>query len=250
MDSFEQLLAETVQELGERVGGSLDDERREYDATYPDSGNMLLGPVPAISDRAVDMIIAFEVTSEAVYEKCYRHPVWPQGNSGVTIAIGYDAGYVTAADFESNWTALLDADAVAKMQQVCGLTGPKAQQALPGVSDVDVSFDAAHTVFRDITLPRTTAKTVAALPGSSDLSPDCLGALVSLVYNRGASFSLDGDRYQEMRAIKADIANNNLQDVPAQLRSMKRLWAGNPSMAGLVRRRELEAVLFESGLAP
>ncbi|MFM0198315.1 hypothetical protein PQR53_00375 [Paraburkholderia fungorum] len=248
MDSFERLLGETVEELGERAGGSLDDERRDFDAAHPDTGNMLLGPLPPISDRAVDLIIAFEVTSEAVYEKRYRHPVWPGGNSGATIAIGFDAGYVTAAEFESNWQALLDAGAIAKMKGVCGLTGTKAQQALPSVSDVDVSFAAAHTVFRDVTLPRTTAKVAAALPGSSELSPDCLGALVSLVYNRGASFSLDGDRYQEMRAIKLDVANNNLADVPVQLRSMKRLWADQPNMAGLVRRRELEAVLFESGL--
>jgi GH24 family phage-related lysozyme (muramidase) len=194
------------------------------------------------------LIIAFEVTSEAVYEQRYRHPCWPQGNSGVTFAIGYDAGYVTAADFESNWKALLDSGAIAKMKAVCGLTGTKAQQALPGGRDVDVSFESARTVFRDITLPRTSAKTAAALPRSSDLSPDCFGALVSLVYNRGASFSLDDDRYREIRAIKLDIADNNFSDVPVQLRNMKRLWADKPNMAGLVHRRELDALLFEQGL--
>jgi GH24 family phage-related lysozyme (muramidase) len=29
---------------------------------------------------------------------------------------------------------------------------------------------------------------------------------------------------------------------------MKRLWENDPKMAGLVRRRELEALLFEQGL--
>jgi hypothetical protein len=36
--------------------------------------------------------------------------------------------------------------------------------------------------------------------------------------------------------------------IPAALRAMKRLWQGVPGMAGLVARREREAVLFEVGL--
>jgi GH24 family phage-related lysozyme (muramidase) len=52
-----------------------------------------------------------------------------------------------------------------------------------------------------------------------------------------------------MRAIAADVASGNLADIPQQFRSMKRLWENQPNMAGLVRRRELEALLFEEGLS-
>lgn len=62
------------------------------------------------------------------------------------------------------------------------------------------------------------------------------------------SFGAQGDRYTEMRAIAADVANGNLADIPTQIRSMKRLWANQPNLQGLVRRRELEALLFEEGL--
>jgi hypothetical protein len=74
------------------------------------------------------------------------------------------------------------------------------------------------------------------------------GALVSLVYNRGPAFNNTDARHTEMRAIRDDVASAQLDDVPHQLRLMKRLWANDSNMAGLVARRESEAVLFEEGL--
>lgn len=56
-----------------------------------------------ISDRAFNMIVAFEVTSQAVYQAQYRHPTWPGGASGVTIGIGYDVGYVSESVLKQDW---------------------------------------------------------------------------------------------------------------------------------------------------
>jgi GH24 family phage-related lysozyme (muramidase) len=81
---------------------------------------------------------------------------------------------------------------------------------------------------------------------TSLLSPDCLGALVSLTYNRGPSFGNPGDRYIEMRNIKKLVETKRFADIPAEFRKMKRLW---PGTSGLQIRREREAVLFEHGLA-
>jgi GH24 family phage-related lysozyme (muramidase) len=81
------------------------------------------------------------------------------------------------------------------------------------------------------------------------LSADSLGALVSLVYNRGASFFDTGNRYREMYAIRQRMEAKEFAKIPAEFRAMKRLWSGKRNMAGLVRRRELEAVLFEAGVA-
>ena len=75
---------------------------------------------------------------------------------------------------------------------------------------------------------------------------DSFGALVSLAYNRGASFSAPGDRYREMRAIHDHMASGRFDKVPDEFRSMKRLW---PNMAGLRNRRDHEADLFAKGLA-
>jgi len=75
----------------------------------------------------------------------------------------------------------------------------------------------------------------------------CLGALVSLVYNRGTSTDpagLPGAR-KEMRDIRDAVAAGRFTDIPAALRAMKRLW---PEGNGLRDRREREAKLFEEGL--
>jgi GH24 family phage-related lysozyme (muramidase) len=249
MENFDQLLLETINTPGLLGVPDIDDERKQFEADHPQAPQRLLGPVPTISDRAIQLIITFEITSEALYEKLYRRPTWPAGKSGVTIGIGYDLGYVQSAQVGRDWTASLGAPAVRTLSLVCGLTGEAAHQALQKVTAVDVPFAAASAVFEQTSVPRTTAETAGALPGSDALSPECLGALVSLVYNRGPSFSADGDRYTEMRAIKADVMQKNFTDIPAQLRSMKRLWEGDPNAVGLLRRRELEALLFEQGLS-
>jgi GH24 family phage-related lysozyme (muramidase) len=76
----------------------------------------------------------------------------------------------------------------------------------------------------------------------------CFGVLVSLVYNRGAGMNDSGDNpgnRAEMRAIREAVATDRFGDIPAQLRSMERLW---PVGNGLRDRREREAKLFEVGL--
>ncbi|MEM5317138.1 hypothetical protein [Paraburkholderia sp. JHI869] len=250
MSSFDQLLLQTIQTPGLlSPDTSLDEERKEFESEHPEPPLLVLDIAP-ISDRAINMIIAFEVTSEAVYIRLYQHPTWPKGNSGVTIGIGYDIGYTSAAQLANDWSASLGAAAVTTLTPACGKTGQAASQILPQTKIVTVPFPAADAVFRQTDVPRYTSRTLGALPAAAaNLNPDCLGALVSLVFNRGASFNAAGDRYTEMRAISSDIQNQNLADIPAQIRSMKRLWAGDPNMAGLVQRRELEAVLFEEGLA-
>jgi GH24 family phage-related lysozyme (muramidase) len=72
--------------------------------------------------------------------------------------------------------------------------------------------------------------------------------MVSLVYNRGASFRRSEDRYREMRAIHQHMVHERFDQVPSAIRGMQRLWENLPNMRGLVDRRELEARLFERGL--
>jgi hypothetical protein len=128
------------------------------------------------------------------------------------------------------------------------VTGSPARALTSELQDVDVPWAAANAVFRSHTIPHTIAQTIEALPRVAQLPPDCLGALVTLVYNRGAAFNMTDARHAEMRAIRDDVASGQLDDVPRQLRLMKRLWANDSNMAGLVARRESEAVLFEDAL--
>lgn len=111
---------------------------------------------------------------------------------------------------------------------------------------VDVPWASAIDVHREKVLPRWVGLVERSLPNTGAIGPDCLGALVSLTYNRGASFGKAGARYREMRNIKAHMAAKAFGDIPDEFRSMKRLW---PDMTGLQKRREREARLFERGLA-
>lgn len=201
-----------------------------------------------ISKAALDLIVEEEVTSRQTYETKYRRPEWPGGQSGITVGIGYDvgAGVSTRDQLQRDWAGQIPQPMIDALAECIGVTGDAARTLLPGVrSRVDVPWDKAMTVFEKVTLPRYYDLTARALPNFEKLPLDCKGVLVSLVYNRGASFSKDGDRYREMRAIKAHMASGELELIPGELRSMKRLW---PGVGGLLRRRDREAALFAAGL--
>ena len=202
-----------------------------------------------ISERAIKLIVSFEVTNEQAYGKKYQGVTWPKGASGVTIGIGYDVGYVTTAWLHEDWDGLMEAGQAALLEKACSITGERADALLGQLKSINIPWTPAYQQFRERTVPLYVAETISALPNCDKLSDDSLGALVSLVYNRGASFQNTGSRYQEMRAIRQSMAQGRFKDIPDELRTMKRIWAGNPSMKGLLVRRDLEAKLFEAGLA-
>lgn len=91
--------------------------------------------------------------------------------------------------------------------------------------------------------------TTDAFPGVTKLHPHCQGALLSLVINRGPGM-VDKPNQKtrvHMREIRNDIAPNNIENVPIQLRTMKSLWTDTIQI-GLATRRENEAILFENGM--
>jgi len=187
------------------------------------------------------------VTSRAFYEAHYRRPEVPGGQSGITIGIGYDCGQATASVIRRDWFGILPDNMVALLCGVAGLKADKARTALPKLrSEVDVPWGAALDVFSQTSVPKY-LRLCQPLPHFEELPPDCKGVLLSLVYNRGASFSSSGPRYAEMRAIKQDMTGRRFADIPSRLRSMKRLWQ-TPSVRGVALRREQEARLFEKGL--
>lgn len=203
-----------------------------------------------ISPEARDLIVAEEVSSEATYKARYQRPEWPGGGSGVTIGIGYDvgAGVKNVAQLRADWGGRIPDVMIAALESCIGVTGERAHAMLAEARQrVSVPWSAAIEVFDTVDVPRWYAICARALPNFESLSLDCKGVLVSLTYNRGASFGKDGDRYSEMRAIKAHMIAKTFARIPVELRSMKRLWPSQ-SMRGLVFRREHEAQLFERGL--
>lgn len=201
-----------------------------------------------ISPRASDLIVACEVTSERVYTARYESPVWPGGASGVTVGIGYDTGYVTSDDLAGDWKGYLDSDSIRALSVACGETGTRAKTIIKQLPPVTVSWEIAQRQYSEEVRPRYVGLTQSVLVNTASLSADSLGALVSLVYNRGASFRLADERYKEMRNIREHMASKNFDRIPSEIRAMTRLWKDQANLRGLVLRREAEANLFELGL--
>lgn len=199
-----------------------------------------------ISPEADQLIINEETGGQAYYEKTERHPTWPGGMSGVTIGNGYDLGYSTKANIAADWGPFLTANAIAALQSVSGIHGSPASSHAHELHWIDVPWDAAMAVFHERDLPKWVDIVRRVLPNCGKLNGDCLGAIVSLAFNRGPSFDQSGARYTEMRNIKQHMGMMQFDKIPADFRSMKRLW---PVGGDLWRRREHEAVLFEKGLA-
>jgi GH24 family phage-related lysozyme (muramidase) len=176
---------------------------------------------------------------------------WPGAKSGITIGIGYDLGYATVDQFESDWGAYLAAKPRERLKGVVGFSGVKAKNRAPALADIRIRRADAEEVFTERTLPRYEFLAAQAFPGYDALPPEAQGALVSLVYNRGASMvdKPGEDRRKEMRAIRDAVAAHDLQEIANQLRSMKRLWIGQ-GVDGLLARREAEAQLVESAIRP
>lgn len=71
----------------------------------------------SISQAARDLILEMEGFSSK--------PEWPGGQSGVTIGFGYDLGYVTVDEFESDWGERIRPDAGERLKAVVGLRAMK-----------------------------------------------------------------------------------------------------------------------------
>jgi len=236
------------------VNSSLAAETRELAPREMDARATALAQ--KISQAAFDLIVQHETGGRKYYEKVYGgHPVWPGGASGVTVGFGYDLGYVSAAEFRANWITLgqsvldrfINAHAIGATGSRLGAAEMKTM--CRGLRDIVIAWETSETVFRAATLPKFALLTNRHLPNCEDLNGDCFGALVSLTFNRGASYDLAGDRYAEMRAIKKAMQDKTFAEIPGLIRDMTRIWAGTTIETEMRRRREDEAKLFEKGLA-
>jgi hypothetical protein len=197
------------------------------------------------SRAGLDLLVAFEIGSRRRYESRYQRPIWPGGQSGVTIGIGYDLGMTPKAEIRADWEPLLaEADVVALLA-VQGVTGPAAKKLAQGISQVVIPLELAERVFHTRTAPLYAERTRSVFAGVQKLPPDAQAMLLSLVYNRGASVS--GPRRREMARIQALLraAAPDLGEIAAQFESMKRLWPGE-ELAGLRTRRQREADMIRA----
>lgn len=197
-----------------------------------------------VSRAGLDLLIEHEISSKAYYNRRLKSPVWPGGNSGVTMGIGYDLGYHTAAQVKKDWGAVVSESELKKLQKVVGLRGLSAKRVLSRLSGIKISFSEASRVFSESTLPAYAKKTRKAYPGVEKLHPDAQAALLSLVYNRGTSMSRKSSR-KEMRDIRQRVVAKDYSGIAQLISGMKRLWL-DKGLPGLLKRRDDEAGLVEA----
>ena len=193
-----------------------------------------------VSRKGIRQLVEFEISSEAFYRKFLQTPTWPGGASGVTIGIGFDLGYCTAAEFTKAWADKLGDSSLQRLLQVTRLKGEPARSALASVKDIKVPLAVAEEVFNLITLPKYAQDTASIYPGINLLFADAQAALLSLVYNRGTRLS--GSHRAEMKAIQPLVSAQDYEGIAAQIQKMKRLWIGK-GLDGLLKRRDAEAQL-------
>ena len=204
-----------------------------------------IGASMIISFKSLDLIVNAEVTSKEVYTQKYQSPIWPGGDSGVTVGIGFDCGYCSKQELADAWGATLSPAQLSLLQSTCGKKGVGCKDLIPGLKSIKIGYDTAVKIFYQHTLPACARDVKRTYPGIEKLPPDTQGAILSLIYNRGPLIN-DTDRRKEMKALKTIIAAGDLNDIAAQLRSMKRLWDPK-KQKGLITRRENEALLAENG---
>lgn len=203
-----------------------------------------VAPENTLSDAALKVIIDAEG-----FDQPYSHP---GGDSGITLGVGDDLGYQSVAQFTLNWKNRLSASDFSLLASAIGAKGSRAAAMAHLFRGIKIKFEDGLAVFKEHDVPMYIKLTNQTFPGASKLCANARGALVSLVFNRGAS--LVGPRRNEMAKIKSilDKAPNpadaaTYKAVAEQFRAMKTLWKGQ-GLDGLITRRENEAKLVESCL--
>ena len=205
-----------------------------------------------LSKKSLDLILEFEVGGgESYYNKFLKNPAWPEGQSGVTIGVGYDLGYVNKTEFSEDWKDL-PKDIFDRLYKVVGIKGYNAKNLIRGLKDITIPWDLALKVFNNKTVTKFYNLTRQTFPNFDNLPEDAKGGLVSLVFNRGAA--LEGDRRREMKLIRdgmklvSNYDQKALTFIANQIRNMKRIWIGGSIEKGMSRRRDAEAKLIEESL--
>ena len=205
-----------------------------------------------LSKKSLDLILEFEVGGgENYYNKYLKNPTWPEGQSGVTIGVGYDLGYVNKSEFSEDWKDL-PKEIFDRLYKVVGIKGYNAKNLIRGLKDITIPWDIALKVFNNKTVTKFWNLTKQTFPNFDNLPEDAKGGLVSLVFNRGNA--LEGDRRREMKLIRdgmklvSNYDQKALSFIANQIRNMKRIWIGGSIEKGMSRRRDAEAKLIEESL--
>jgi GH24 family phage-related lysozyme (muramidase) len=188
-------------------------------------------------------VIVFESGGKNYYNRFLKTPTWPGGASGVTIGIGVDLGYIGIREFDLHFSKYFTKTNVNRLKTTIGIKGVNARPLIQQVKNIELSWENASEAFKDWTLPKFWNLTNTLWKGTDKLKEPAQVALVSIVFNRGASTV--GPSRVEMRNIRELVLKKDYVGIANEIRSMKRLWVGK-NLDGLLKRRDAEANIVES----
>jgi hypothetical protein len=207
------------------------------------------------SEAGHALIVQWETGGRQYYEKHYKSgAVWPGYSSGITIGFGYDLGYNTLEHFRTTWGRYLSPTDMTRLAEFIGFstTGEdraekvaRAKRYVRQVEDIRIPWGIAETVYHETTAPQFMRKLLKALPNLRNLDGSCIGALLSLAFNRGENFQGGGSKRRHMRQIYALMLDEDFEAIPQRFLDMREVWGMGSSLS---KRREQEAELFDKGL--
>jgi GH24 family phage-related lysozyme (muramidase) len=214
------------------VGGKIRTSTIEREPTFM--------PTHGVPSGVLDKLVPLLTT----YEGIDQPSIWPGGDSGITIGLGYDLSQVTLEQFRRDWS-LLEGRTLASLSRAVGIRGGEAALMAQQYKNIHIQRDDAVRVFSRAQALQDYAQAEQTFPGIQRLPPPAQAALVSLVYNQG--MRLGGEKRREVALIHDAVLTKNLREVAKQFRSLSRSAAA-AHMRGLAKRRESEAELVESAL--
>jgi hypothetical protein len=197
-----------------------------------------------ISPESRELILYYETGGQGYYQSKLQRPTVPPGASGITIGIGYDLGYNTAAQIRADWKNVIPAAHIDRLAGVAGRKGSSARAVLSRVRDIVIPWEAAVSVYENKTVPRFAALTVKAYPGVLSTHPHIQGVMLSTSFNRGTSFR-PYDRRKELIWTRDDLKASKVAKLPGYQLSMRRLW---PDIRGLQKRYAAHSGLMQKAL--
>ncbi len=258
---LDQLRADARRELRSIAADSLKrivKAKTELGPAHPTRAVTVVAEPPASPDKrisqvAIDFILLHEVGGEEGYRRRHSRVQRPLNNSGVTIGIGYDLKFVKERQLRAVWRELPRSH-LDRLARLASKSGMEAEAQFASVQDIEIPFIIARKVYEEHTLADAGRRMERIYPQAVILPPDCYGALLSIVLNRGNDLTErtnnQSDSRDEMRAIAKLLELGEFAAIPDQIRSMKWLWwmSERNDVKGLPERREAEAQLFEIGL--
>jgi hypothetical protein len=197
-----------------------------------------------VSKKLFEYILDIERYSEYPY-------ALSDNSSGITIAYGYDLGQQTSTTVDTELAGLYAPGEIEILKTSLGKKGAEARAHLATVRHIAINKDNALKL-AVIMKKRYAQQVVDIYPEVINLHPDCQGALLSLVINRGNALSgttpAKTAARLEMKQIQEDFINDKIEMIPSRLRDMTRLWRDDSTRRGVAIRREKEADFFEDAL--